>query len=221
MPNAATVEKASAGVDIETFGQRSGFEGEEERLGAAVAQAILAASPTRDGRHDFRGRERELGLAIGTIIRTLNVRHPYEHEMNDALVKAHLTSIEFARDRGLMAELIEHELAVQAPIFSRIRKIVEDTGNPEFALVALTERTACFYQLVNDFRRTPGSVSWRSPWRNVLRQTNPTGQHKLTDRELHECWTMPRMTRQAELMGVKVEVSPWREDGMISVRLVS
>lgn len=219
MSNAAVSEKRPPAVDIETFGQSSGFEGAEDRLGAAVAQAILAASPNRDARHDFRGREKELGLAIGTIIRTLNATHPYQHEMNDALVKAHLTSIEFARDHGLMGELIDHELKVQTPIFARIRKIVEDTGNPDFALIALTERTACFYHLVNDYRRAPGSVSWKSPWLTVLKRTNPTGQHTLTDRELHERWMVPRMTRQAEMMGVKIEISPWREDGMITVRV--
>ncbi len=221
MSTAAISEKKPPAVDIESFGQRSGFEGAEVRLGAAVAQAILAASSSRDARHDFRGRERELGLAIGTIIRTLNVRHPYQHEMNDALVKAHLTSIEFAKQQGLMAEFIDHELRVQAPIFARIRKIVEDTGNPDFALIALTERTACFYHLINDYQRVPGSVTWQSPWRNVLRRSNPTGQHTITDRDIHECWTVPRMKRQAELMGVNIEVSPWHEDGTITVRVIA
>ena len=67
----------------------------------------------------------------------------------------------------------------------------------------------------------PGTVSWKSPWRNVLRMTNPTGQHSITDRELHEHWTVPRMMRQAELMGVKIEISPWREDGTITVRVIT
>ena len=73
------------------FGNRSGFKGHEAELGSAVAVAIKEASPTPgDPRHDFAGREMELGMAVETLIKALNNRQPYQHEPNDALIKATL-----------------------------------------------------------------------------------------------------------------------------------
>ena len=43
----------------------------------------------------FEGREAELGLAMSVVFKTLQNVTPYRHEINDALVKAWLTSIQF------------------------------------------------------------------------------------------------------------------------------
>ena len=37
--------------------------------------------------------------------RQLKDSMPYQHEMNDALVKMHLNSVQFAKDNGLVGEL--------------------------------------------------------------------------------------------------------------------
>ncbi len=201
------------------MGQYSGFEGNEQVLGAEVAKAIMKASPTKGGEHDFNGREKDLGLAVGTAIKILNVESGYKHEMNDALVKMTLNYIQFAKDHDLIDEMITEEIATGIPMMTRVRKLIEKTGNPELALIAVTEQTACFYQLVQETQREPGKITYKSPFGNVLESTRRLDMHDLTEQEIHEIWTIPRIKGSGELLGVDLQVSAWQEDGMITIRL--
>jgi len=45
------------------------------------------------------------------------------------------------------------------------------------------------------------------------------GMHDLTEKEIHEIWTVPRIKGAVDLMGVDLQVSDWREDGMITISL--
>ena len=47
------------------------------------------------------------------------------------------------------------------------------------------------------------------------------GIHDLSEREIHERWTSPRMQAYAKVLGVELEVTPWRDDGMITVSVRS
>lgn len=201
------------------MGQYSGFEGNEQALGAEVAKAIMTASPTKGSEHDFSGREKDLGLAVGTAIKILNVESGYEHEMNDALVKMTLNFIQFAKDHDLVDEMITEEIATGIPMMSRVRKLIEKTGNAELALIAVTEQTACFYQLVQETQREPGKLTYKSPFSTVLASTRKLGMHDLTEQEIHEIWTIPRIKGAGELMGVDLQVSEWRDDGLITISL--
>jgi hypothetical protein len=51
----------------------------------------------------------------------------------------------------------------------------------------------------------------------VLAQSTRIGQHDLTEKEIHEIWTVPRIKGQAELLGVDVQVSEWQDDGMVTI----
>ena len=202
----------------------SGFEGNEQMLGAAVAKTIMDVTPVgfesaSNTGHDFSdpARQERLGFAVSTAIRTINADQPYTHEMNDALVKMTLTYIQFAKDHDLLDDLIASELRTVSPMLKRVGKLIQKTGDQELALLAMTDRTTCFYQLVDDAEREPGSITYKSPFGNVLAQTIRLGQHDLTEQEIHEIWTIPRIRGQAELMGVDVQVSEWREDGSITI----
>ena len=215
---------AQAGEGQRNFAQYSGFEGNEQKLGEAVAKTIMNISPTgftpaSNTGHDFSDplRQKRLGLAVSTAIKTINSDEPYMHEMNDALVKMTLTYLQFAKDNDLLDEMIQMEVRTQFPMLTRVGKMIEETGNQELALLAITDRTACFYQLVEEADREPGSITFRSPYGNVLAQTYRLGQHDLTEKEIHEIWTIPRIKGQAEVMGVEVEVSEWRDDGMVTI----
>ncbi|MDH3509840.1 MAG: hypothetical protein OER85_03185 [Gammaproteobacteria bacterium] len=215
---------AQAGEGQRNFAQYSGFEGNEQMLGAAVAETIMGVSPTgftpaSNTGHDFSDsqRQKRLGHAVSTAIKTINSDQPYMHEMNDALVKMTLTYIQFAKDQDLLDELIQNEIRTQSPMLTRVGKLIKKTGNQELALLAITDRTACFYQLVEDAQREPGTISYRSPYGNVLTQSSAIGQHDLTEKEIHEIWTVPRIKGQAELMGVDIEVSEWRDDGIVTI----
>ena len=168
----------------------------------------------------FEGREEELGRALTTVIKTLNVTQPYQHEMNDALVKALLSQMQFAKDRDLMPELIDHDRRVVLPLLIRTKKYIDQSGNPELALVAMFERTACHYQLVSETQAEPGRRIYTSPYKTVLDATRRLEQFDMTEEWIHNNWTIPRFMGMAKLMGVNITVSPWNDAGLITVELV-
>jgi hypothetical protein len=208
-----------AGPGFHPRGSWSGFENREEELGRAVAKAIREVGQPGAKDHDFTGREQELGHGVATIVRTLNVDTPYQHEINDALVKMTLTYIQFAKDKGLLDAMLEHEIATEAPMLNANRRRIAESGDLEIALMAVSDRTACFYQLMQEVKRAPGQVSWKSPYGTVLAMTRQLGQHTLTEKEVHEIFTVPRLKLQAEKMGVHFDVSPLGADGWITLKV--
>ena len=75
------------------------------------------------------------------------------------------------------------------------------------------------YQLALEVKRAPGEISWKSPYGTVLAMTRQLGQHTLTEKEVHEIFTVPRLKLQAEKMGVHFDVSPLQDDGWITLRV--
>jgi hypothetical protein len=208
-----------AGPGFHPRGSWSGFEDREAELGKAVAKAIREVGKAGVKDHDFAGRETELGHGVATVIRTLNVDSPYQHEINDALVKMTLSYIQFAKDQGRLKEMLEHEIATEMPMLNANRRRIAESGDLDIAIMAVSDRTACFYQLALAVKRAPGQVSWKSPYGTVLAMTRQLGQHTLTEKEVHDIFTVPRLKLQAEKMGVHFDVSPWQEDGWITVKV--
>jgi hypothetical protein len=199
----------AAGDREKQIGQYSGFEGSEETLGRAVAAAIKSASPDGSPRHDFTGREALLGRTVGTVIKTLNHDRVYQHETNDALVKMTLDYIQFAKRHGMLRQMVDEDIRSQRQQLERVAKLIQRTGNRDLALVGVFEQTACFFE--------PGRVTYRSPYGVVLNETRRMGIHDLTEQEIHEMWTIPRMALYSQILGVEMKVSPWHEDGVITV----
>jgi hypothetical protein len=168
----------------------------------------------------FEGREEELGRAISVVFKTLQNVTPYPHEINDALVKAWLTSIQFAKDQGTLAELVAHDIKTMEPINLRLKKVIEKAGNKEIALIGIFDHTACHYQLVLDTQIELGKRTWVSPFKTVLAASKRIGQFDLTEQEIHEQWTVPRLMGYAAIIGVNLKVSPWRENGVLSCELL-
>ena len=167
----------------------------------------------------FEGREEELGRSMSIVLKMLGNHAGYAHEMNDPLVKAHLLAIQFAKNQGLLAEYIAHDIKTMAPINLRMRQIIEKTGLPEIALVALFDRTACHYGLALTSTGDGNSRTWKDPFGWVLIQSHKIGQFDLSSQEIHETWTTPRLLGYGAAMGVKLRVTPWQDDGMISCSL--
>jgi len=182
-----------------------------------VAGAGHAIDPTTSG---FEGREELLGQAVAMAIRTLNNTVPYAHEMNDALVKMHLTAIQFAKNQGKLAEFVEHDVKTMAPMLNRMRAAIEKTGDRELALVGMFDRTACHYQLALDTKNEPGRRTFTTPYSVVLEMGRRIGQFDLTEQELHEVWTKPRYHGYAAACGVKIRVSDIAPDRKVTVELV-
>jgi hypothetical protein len=202
------------------FYEHTGFDGREAQLGAAVVEAIRKAKPENGEGLNFNPAQTEmLGLAVAKAIKTISNDTPYQHEMNDALVKAQLTAMQFAKDNNLLPQMVEHDVKTQAPMISRVAKMIQMGGSPELAIIALTERTACFYQLVQNYKRDGMTIRWQTPYANVLESTRRLGQHNLTVEEIHNAYTIPLLSRQAEVMGMAVEISPVGADGWITMTM--
>jgi hypothetical protein len=167
----------------------------------------------------FEGSEEKIGKAVQLALKTMASSAGYEHEMNDALVKARLHAIQFAKDHNMMDEYVAHDIKTMAPINTRVGKLIEKSGDKEAALVGLCERTACHYQLVLETEAEPGKRTWKSPWGHVLKPSKRMGMFDLTEQEIHEKWFTPRIMGFAKDMGVNVKVSEWNDDAIVSIEL--
>jgi len=168
----------------------------------------------------FEGKEAEIGKAVQLALKTLASGVGYQHEMNDALVKARLHAIQFAKDMGIMDKYVEHDIKTMAPINSRVAQVIKNTGDKEAALVGLCERTACHYHLVLETEIEPGKRTWKSPWGHVLAPSKRMGMFDLTEQEIHETWFVPRVMGFAKAMGVNIKVSDWNDEGIVTIELV-
>lgn len=202
----------------EDFYTHSGFDGREAQLGAAVMDAIRKVGPDKGIALQFNAAQQEaLGLAVARAIQVTSVMDPYQHELNDAVVKAQLTALQFAKNNGMMAAYVDHETTTQTPMLQRVGKLISLGGSPELGLISLTERTACFYQLVLDYERKGMTIRWKSPYGPVLNSGKAIGQFDMTEQEVHEQFTVPVMRKRAAIMGMDVEFSPWQADGWITM----
>jgi len=201
-------------------------------VGANFAAPVIAAETAPDGKpaevkkerslgrySGWEGRERELGLIMNMVYKTLEDNESYQHEINDALVKQHLSHMQFAKDHKLVEEGVADEIKTESPMLKRVAKMIERTGDKELALKAVFDQTTCHWQLVLDTEIAPGMRRYRSPWTNVLTQTTRMGQHDITEKWIHENWTIPRMQGYSKILGVELDVSPWQDDGMITIKI--
>lgn len=163
----------------------------------------------------FEGREELLGRGLVQLLKTVIADAPYQHHLNDAAMKAHLNAIQFAKNHGMLPQLVAHDVKTLAPVNKRVGQLVAKTGNAEYGLVALFERTDCWYQLVLEWKVEPGRRTWRSPFHTVLDMGRRIGQFDLTEQEIHQDWTVPRIEGYAADIGIKVKVSPWHESGWL------
>lgn len=183
----------------------------------AMAQRYLTGHVT-----GLEGREEEFSRAVINVVATLSDRHPYPHEVNDALVKAWLLSIQFAKERDLLAEFVQKDIEVMRPVNTRMGQLIAATGEKEIALEAVAGWSPCHHHLaVSGTEKLPGARRFKSPFKTVLDAGQRIGQFDFDEQFVHENWFIPRMHGFAEDLGVEFEVSPWQEDGMITVSLKS
>ena len=192
---------------------------------AMAVSSLCLAEPSGDSQFagassGLEGREHELGLAIGVVLKTMHEDESYVHELNDALVKALLSQMQFAKDHGMIDDLIAHEVKTLQPLLKRIRSHYERTGDLEMVMVGMIDRTSCHYQLVFETESKPGYRAWQSPWSRVLSATQRLGQHSMSEAEVHDIWVRQRLQAYANEIGVGLEVSELGDDGRVWVRAV-
>lgn len=168
----------------------------------------------------FEGREEMLGRAMTVVLKSLNDTKPYQHDINDALIKMILTTIQFAKNNDMIDELIENEVQVTLPMLERVRDNYQRTGELEDVMVGMIDRTACAYQLFLDKENGDAERRWTSPFGLILEHSVRLGQHDLTEKEVHDIWIKKRFNAFAEVIGVELEISDIGEDGMVSIKAV-
>ena len=119
----------------------------------------------------IQGREEEFGRAVNVVLKTMSDTMLYQHYFNDALVKAHLSHIQFAKDHGLVDDMIAKDLKNMSPMLGRIRGKIEETGNKELGTIAMFDRTSCFYQMLDEWDSEPGMRRYKEPFGYVLEIT--------------------------------------------------
>ena len=166
----------------------------------------------------FEGMEDQLARAMNVVLMTLNERSAYQHDINDALVKMILTTIQFAKNNDMIDELIANEVETTRPLLERVRRNYLKTGQLETAMIGMIDRTACAYQLYLKIDKTDAERSWESPFGLVLEQTRRMGQHDLTEQEVHDIWIKKRYHAFAEVVGIELSISDIDENGRVSIR---
>lgn len=186
--------------------------------GGGAPQSMAAMLATSSG---FEGREKLLGDAVAMAIRTLKDSTPYQHDMNDALVKMHLNSVQFAKNAGVLADYVTHDIQTMQPMLHRLKGMIDKTGEREIALAGIFDRTTCLYQLCLDLKSEPGKRSFTFPFSKVLAISRGIGQFDLTDDEVHRQWLKPRIEGYAAVLGVKLDISDIGPDNRVVVSLAA
>ena len=199
---------------------KTGLEGKEAELG----QGIVALVQELDGKLDLsKSSDEELGRYLLIAVKTMGHNASYQHEYNDALVKLHLTAVSFAKETDMYEQLVEVDVDTTAYMMKRIGSAIKMTGREDFALMAIFEQTTCFFQLVDELQwNTPTSVTYTTPFSRVMEASQKVGIFaNLTEEEVHNNYIIPRYMAYAEIMGVKLDVSPLGANGEITVTLVN
>jgi len=192
----------------------------ESTTGTSAGSGMPTASSAVGGAGiEFLGQEERLGQAVALALRTLKDGIPYQHEMNDALVKMHLNSVQFAKNKGLVKQYVEHDISTMTPVLKSLGAQVAQRGDPEIALQGIFDKTSSFYQLCLDLEVSPGQRRFIFPYSHVLAISRRIGQFDLTDAELHEIWLKPRLEGYGHVIGVPLEVSDIGADGKVTVSL--
>jgi hypothetical protein len=222
--NAAIKEAMQDPQKMEAFmearlNHTTGLEGKEAELGQGVVALVQQLGGTLDM---SKLSDEELGRYILTAVKTTNHNSSYQHQYNDALVKLHLTAVSFAKEIDMYDQLVENDVKTTEYMMKRIGSAIKMTGREDFALMAIFEQTTCFFQLVDELEwNSPTSITYTTPFSRVMEASQKVGIFaNLTEEEVHSNYTIPRYLAYAEIMGVKLDVSPLGANGEITVAIV-
>ena len=167
----------------------------------------------------IEGREVDVAESMQVLVRTMQIQIPYPHDMNDALLKAHLTAIQFAKNNGMLEQYVQHDRETMQPLLDRTKNMIDKTGNKELALVMIFERTGCFFQMCLEAKIEPGKRTFTFPCKKVLDAATRLGQFDMSEKELLDNWWRPRYAGYGEAVGVKFNISDMDENGKVTVTL--
>jgi hypothetical protein len=156
----------------------------------------------------FNQRE-DLADALKVLVKTYSDTRPYPHKFYDALVKMHLSTLDFTVKKGIWKENADNYVQVLGVVVDRhIRKAIEKFGKDAF-LWGIFERTSCSYQLYEHIDIKEGECSFPCPYKKILEQTQKTmGTYTITWEDVHHKWCMPVWNGFAKSVGIEIKVEP-------------
>lgn len=149
-----------------------------------------------------------LGNAFNAMIQVYALDRPYQHKFNDALVKAHLSYLEYLIKNGMDKKYIQFDREFLAPLMIRIKGKVEKAGgSKDDILSAMFEGTGCAFLLFEKIYKRPNERLVICPFRDGITHNSFLGT-KLKLEEVCAKFCAPRWEGQAEEGGIKVKVTP-------------
>ncbi len=103
------------------------FDNDLESIGREVGELVcrklgIEKSPVAD-------RNLEFGRLIADTFRTYQMRMPYTHQSNDALIKEQLKTFDLMMQKDMLPEMIQHDLDSMYEILHERVYWVEQTGD--------------------------------------------------------------------------------------------
>ena len=190
------------------------FNAKLEEIAGAISELIQEKTGI-DTANIIGDRKAEFGRHVGDIVRTYQMRLPYHHQANDALIKEQLKTIDWAFQTGNMESLIRHDVDSMYEILHERVYWIEQTGDYSLALDAVTTPT-CFRNLTiaEGFTwHSPMQVSWVSPYKRILEKGWLRNiWTSVTEQRIHEEWTVPRFKGYAEHLEANFDISAWNDE---------
>lgn len=146
-----------------------------------------------------------LGDAFNAMIQIHAITHSYQHKFNDALVKAHLSYLEFLIKNGKDQEYIQFDLAFLRPILKRVKTRAKKAGK-DAILTGMFEGTGCSFLLYEKIYKRPNERLVICPFREGI-EHNKFLRTTLTIEDICNKFCTPRWTAQGKECGVEVKVT--------------
>ena len=145
-----------------------------------------------------------LGDAFNAMIQIHAITRPYQHKFNDALVKAHLSYLEYLIKNGKDSEYIQFDVAFLRPLFKRIKGRAEKAGK-DAILTGMFEGTGCSFLLYEKIYKRPNERLVVCPFREGI-EHNKFLKTTLTIEDVCNKYCIPRWTAHGKECGVGVKV---------------
>jgi len=192
------------------------FDRNLEDIGAEVGELIckklgIENNPVAD-------RSLEFGRLLSDTFRTYQMRLPYMHQSNDALIKEQLKTFDLMMKKDFVPEMVQHDLDSMYEILHERVYWVQQTGDLSLALDAVTTPT-CYRNLTlgEGFQwHGDRKVSWVSPYKRVLEKGWKRNiWTDVTEQKIHELWTKPRYEGYAKHLECHFDISDWDEESRL------
>ena len=158
-------------------------------------------------RYDFAKEAADITPAMQMLLQTYTDNIPYPHKFNDALLKCHLTNLDFAVKHNLWQEHVDHEVATLNPILEMIGERMQTKG-PDHALYGMYEGNSCNYQLFEKIEVSEGQRLLQCPYKEMLEITSVLGTQQIVWEDVCNKWCIPLWKGFANVIGIEIEVTP-------------